>query len=426
VKIFNNPGAYYAMAAISPALLFVPVMSVFRGYFQGMQEMLPTAASQLIEQAVRVSVSLILAVALVPKGIKIAAAGGSLGTSAGPVAGVLALTVIYLIRRGGVRSRIMKDQNPERVKAGELLKTLAALAIPTTIGVSILPIMNIVDVLISMGRMQAAGFSEQEANSLYGLMSGFAAPIINIPMSLALSIALSLVPAVAAAKSTEDRGFLDTNIRMGLRTAMLIGVPCSFGLMLLARPIMMLIYPMKAESAAGAAACLAILGGGVIFLSVAQTMAGILQGLGKASLPVISLLAGVALKTVFTWFLAAVPSLNIDGAALGSTFGYLVIALLNLYYVKKLTNINFDIKLSVLKPLACGAVMGVAVTAVYYALAALLGGSLSCLLAICAGAAVYVAAVFKIGAIQTDEFSLISASGRLAAVFKRIKSWNGK
>ncbi|WP_312095476.1 polysaccharide biosynthesis protein, partial [Aminipila sp.] len=146
VKALGNPGAYYAMLSIAPALLFVPIMAVFRGYFQGMQEMGPTAVSQLTEQAVRVAIGLILAVMLVPKGLEYAAAGATVGTSIGPIAGVAILIVIYLYKKSKLPlSNETKDTSKE--SAGSILKTLAAIAVPITIGVSILPIMNIADVI---------------------------------------------------------------------------------------------------------------------------------------------------------------------------------------------------------------------------------------------------------------------------------------
>ena len=313
VNALKNPGAYYAMVSIAPALLFVPIMAVFRGYFQGLQQMEPTAVSQLVEQAVRVAVGLTLAVILVPKGIEYAAAGATVGTSVGPVAGVIMLVIIYYIRRKKLRLDIEKNQAAEKESAGKILGTLAAIAIPITIGVSILPIMNIVDVAIVMRRLQGVGFSPENANALYGQLTGMAGPVINIPMALALSIALSMVPAIAAANSVQDTDFLNMNVRLGLRTAMIIGVPCTFGLMTLAEPIMLLIYPLQAESASSAAPCLFILAVGIIFLSVAQTMAGILQGLGHPYVAVASLGTGVAVKAIATYILTGFPGLNVSG-----------------------------------------------------------------------------------------------------------------
>lgn len=421
VNALKNPGAYYAMVAIAPALLFVPIMAVFRGYFQGMQQMEPTAVSQLVEQAVRVAIGLSLAVILVPKGIEYAAAGATIGTSIGPIAGVIILVIIYYIRKHRLHREIQKNQAAEKESAGKILGTLAAIAIPITIGVSILPIMNIVDVMIIMRRLQDVGFTPSDANALYGQLTGMAGPIINIPMSLALSIALSMVPAIAAANSTRDTDFLNMNIRLGLRTAMIIGIPCTFGLMTLAEPLMLLIYPMQAESASSAAPCLFLLAIGIVFLCVAQTMAGILQGLGRPYVAVVTLGIGVAVKAVSTYILVGVPGLDVEGAAIGSSLAYLVVGILNFIAVKKYTGTTFDAKLSVWKPLLSGIVMSAAVLAVYYICRIIIGSSLSAALGVCAGAAVYGIMLLKTKAIETHEIKLLPKGEKLAGLLSKLK-----
>lgn len=418
VKALGNPGAYYAMLSIAPALLFVPIMAVFRGYFQGMQEMGPTAVSQLTEQAVRVAIGLILAVMLVPKGLEYAAAGATVGTSIGPIAGVAILIVIYLYKKSKLPlSNETKDTSKE--SAGSILKTLAAIAVPITIGVSILPIMNIADVIIVMRRLQSVGFTPAETNALYGQLTGMVGPVINLPMALALSMALSMVPAIAAAASINDTAFLKLNVRLGLRTAMIIGVPCSFGLMALSEPIMRLLYPLQAESAVNSAGCLFFLAIGVVFLCIAQTMAGTLQGLGRPGIAVWGLGIGFVVKCISTFILAGIPELNVEGAAIGSTLGYITIGLINFAAVKKLTGIRFDFTLSVWKPLISGAVMYVLVLASYQGLVGFIGNSLSTVIAIGIGAAVYGIMLLKIKAIEEHEIIMLPKGGALVKLLKK-------
>jgi stage V sporulation protein B len=421
VNALKNPGAYYAMVAIAPALLFVPIMAVFRGYFQGLQQMEPTAVSQLVEQAVRVAIGLSLAVILVPKGIEYAAAGATIGTSIGPIAGVIMLVIIYYIRKHRLHQEIQKNQAAKKESAGKILGTLAAIAIPITIGVSILPIMNIVDVMIIMRRLQEVGFSPADANALYGQLTGMAGPVINIPMSLALSIALSMVPAIAAANSTRDTEFLNMNVRLGLRTAMIIGIPCTFGLMTLAEPLMLLIYPMQAESASSAAPCLFILAIGIVFLCVAQTMAGILQGLGRPYVAVATLGIGVVVKAISTYILVGMPGLDVQGAAIGSSLAYLVIGILNFMAVKKYTGATFNVNLSVWKPLLSGIVMSAAVLAVYFICRNIIGSSLSAALGVCIGAAVYGIMLLKTKAIEIHEIKLLPKGEKLAGLLSKLK-----
>jgi len=412
-----HDNSYYAMIAIAPALLLIPMMSVYRGYFQGMQNMLPTALSQFTEQAVRVAVGLTLAVILVPFGIQYAAAGATLGTSVGPVVGILVIVIIYYTKKRKIFETVAESAGGEKESAGSILKTLAIIAAPVTIGVSIYPVMNLADMALVSRRLVFAGFSEDGANELYGQLTGFAGPIINVPMALALSMALSMVPAIAAAKSSKDIELLNINVKLGLRTSMIVGVPCSFGIIALYEPIMRLLYPMQVEGAVNAAGSLAILAAGIVFLCIAQTMAGVLQGLGKIGIAVLSLTVGFAVKCAATYYLT--PGLNIEGAAVGSVLGFITVAGISFAAVRFLTKIRFDFTLSVVKPLIAGAVMTALVFASYTGLAFLTGGRLATVISIFVGAAAYVIALVKIKAIVEEEIEMLPKGAKLIRLLKK-------
>ena len=420
VSYLGNVGAYYSMMAIAPALLFAPIMSVYRGYFQGYQDMGPTASSQIVEQIVRVGVGLILAVVLVSVSIQYAAAGAVAGGSIGPVFGTAFL--IWLYRKRKIRMEIGRVQPAhDRSETKAILKKLASIAIPITIGVSIWPMMNLMDLLFVMRRLQDVGFTVEASNALYGQLSGLAGPIINIPQALALSIALSLVPAISASKSAGDIAFLKQNVQLALRIAMIVGVPCSFGLIALAHPIMALLYPLQIESAQSATGCLIYLASGVIFIAVAQAMSGILQGLGKPSLSVYALIAGLLVKGVFTYVLTGMTELNVQGAAIGSSMGLAVVALLNLYYVKKETNIGFRYRQDVGKPLVCGLIMVIAVLACYFGISLIIESRLITLLAVVAGAVVYVVALIKLKVISHDEIKALPKGDLIEKILIKVK-----
>ncbi|MCI8630941.1 MAG: polysaccharide biosynthesis protein [Firmicutes bacterium] len=422
VDAMKNPGAYYALIAIAPALLLVPMMSVYRGYFQGMQEMMPTAASQIAEQGVRVAAGIALAVALMPRGAEFAAAGAAGGGSIGPVIGIIVLAIIYAVYRKRIVLDMAADRHTEKESAVSIIKTLAMIAIPITIGVSIQPIMNLGDTMFVMGRLQsAAGFTTEVAEDLFGALTGFAIPVINVPMAMALSMALAIVPAVSAASSIGDREALEGNIKLAFRTSMIIGVPCSLGLMCLAEPVIRLLFPLQAGSAPTAANCLFILSLGIVFLCAAQTMAGILQGIGKVSLAVWGIAAGFAVKCIFTYILTGRADLNVSGAAAATLAGYFVIAAFNFAAVKKCTDVRIDIGLSVVKPFVSGLVMSAAVLVIYRLCAEALGNSASTLISVAAGAFVYGAVLIKIKGIADDEIEKLPKGRLLVSLLRKLK-----
>ncbi len=421
VSAFGDPGAVLAMKAISPALLVVPIMSVYRGYFQGMQNMGPTATSQLIEQGVRVAVGLSLAVLWMKHGIEEAAAGATIGTSVGPVAGVLVLVLIYNKRRGRILASMEEDVSTSRESGKDILKSLLWIAVPITVGVSILPIINLGDLFVLMNRLSDSGFTLEEANILYGQLSGMVGPIINIPMALALSMALALVPAIASAKASTDLALLSRNIQLGFRMAMIVGVPCSFGLIILAKPIMTLLYPLEMASAINASGSLAYLAIGVIFLCIAQTMAGTLQGLGKPGVAVVGLSIGFLVKLLATYILAGIPSLNMEGAAIASSMAYATIGLFNLWAVKRITGIAFDRVQSVYKPLLSGVILFITAGIVYRIFDGLIGNSLACITAIFVAALVYVIVLLRIKGVTEEEIRRFPKGDKLASLLIKVK-----
>ncbi len=421
IEYFGDPGAYYALLAISPALLFVPIMAVFRGYFQGMQEMGPTAVSQLAEQATRVALGLTLAIMLVSSGIDKAAAGATIGTSIGPLVSILVLYIIYLKKRTSIKTRFEEDTHGEKESSGSIIKTLALIAVPITIGVSIMPIMNLGDLLFVIPRLKSIGYSVTYANSLYGQLTGMAIPVINVPMALALSMALAMVPAIAAANSVNNKSALENNIRLGMRMAMLIGVPCSLGIMSIARQVMLMLYPLQRESAESAADCLWILAVGVVFLCIGQTTAGILQGLGKPGLSVWGLLAGFVVKCISTYILTAMPSLNVKGAAWGSVLGFVTIGILNYIAVRKVTGIRHDLMLTFVKPILSGAIMYGADKLAYAGFNMVRPDSmLVTLIVICFAAAVYGLCILKSHAIAVEEIEMLPKGTKLAKLIRKL------
>lgn len=419
VNSLGNPKALFAMKAIAPALLFVPIMAAFRGYFQGMQNMKPTAASQIVEQLFRVAAGLSLSILLVIKGREFAAAGASFGATAGAVAGLASISAIYYYRRKSIHRQIHAGKRGSSDSTASILYKIFVIAVPVTIGAAIMPIMGTIDVAIVMKRLQASGYTEQAANSLYGQLTGMAGPLINFPQVLSMSIAMSLVPAIAGAFHKRDMDFVKYNVELGVRTSMLIGLPSALGLMVLAEPIMLLLYPMQKASAVSAASSLFILAFGVIFLSVVQTLTGVLQGLGKQMIPVINLLIGATAKIIITYTLTGIESINVRGAALGTVAAYILAATLNLIAVKRYTGVRFDVMITVVKPAVSVLIMSVCVLAIHRIALLPLGNALATLVAILVGGVVYVAMLFLTKSITEDEVLLLPKGKKLARIFRR-------
>lgn len=421
-ELVGNPGAFYAMRAIAPALLFVPIMAAFRGYFQGMQNMSPTASSQVFEQLFRVAFGLSLAFYLFPFGLEYAAAGASSGAAFGGLFGAIAIIIIYLKKKKEIDAGIRNGVVRAKESVGTILKKILVIAVPVTIGASIMPIMNLIDMALVMNRLQsAAGFTEEAATALYGQLSGMVGAIINFPQVLSMSIAMSLVPVISAAYKRRETAFLQKNVELGVRTSMLIGLPCAFGLMTLAEPIMLLLYPMQKASATSAAPCLFIMAIGVVFLSVVQTLTGILQGLGKPTIPVINLAIGAVAKIFCTYTLVGIPSINVKGAAFGTALAYAIAATLDFIAVKRYTNTKFNIGMTFIKPLLASAIMAVCVFGAYQVLNVVLGNSVATLASVLVGVLAYGVIILVTKGVTTEEVQMLPKGKKLAKLLEKVQ-----
>ena len=414
----GEPEAIYSMRSIAPALLFVPIMAAFRGYFQGQQDMTPTASSQVIEQAFRVVFGLSMAVILLPAGLKFAAAGASAGAAAGGFCGLIGIFAIYMRRRSVIRENCRNSLDGEPEAAKSILWKIVVIAVPVTIGAAIMPIMTNIDLAIVVRRLVQSGYSSAEANSLYGQLSGFSTPLINLPQVLTQAIAMSLVPAVASAFSAKDQEFLRYNTAFGIRTAMIIGMPCSVGLMVLSKPIMLLLYPAQQASAVNAAESLFILAFGAIFLSLVQTLTGILQGVKRQLIPVINLAIGAGIKVIITYVLTGIPSVNVKGAAAGTAAAYITAALLNYRAVRKYTGSRPNFSLTFGRPMLSAAIMGAIVWAIYSGLSLLTGNTVATMVSVFCGVVVYGFCILRFKGITPDEIKMLPKGAKIVAMLR--------
>ncbi len=409
--LIKNPNAYYSTLAIAPALFFVPIMSAFRGYFQGLQNMKPTAISQIIEQLGRVLLGLGLAFVLLDRGLEIAAAGATFGATAGAFFGAILTTYIYFLYKRNIKPG--REISKEVEGTGLIVKKLLTIAIPITIGAAVLPIMNFIDAGIVMRRLQAIGYSAKQSNSLYGQLTGMANPLINLPQVITAALQISLVPAVSHLVTKRDTKGLYETIEAGMRIALLIGLPAATGLVILAQPIMALLYPLQVESALSASKILSILGYGVIFLSLFQTLTGILQGLGKAFIPVRNLFFGAAVKLILSYILIGIPEINVKGAAIATVIGYGIAAVLNVIYIKNYTNMRLSVIDVFIKPVISVAVMGGTVKYLYGVLNNSLGNNISTLISVITGAIVYGLMLLITKTITEDDFEIMPGGDKL-------------
>lgn len=414
VGFIGYPGSYYSMLALVPALFAVPLLSAYRGFFQGTQDMTPIALSQIIEQIFRVGVGLYLAYAFVGKGLEEAAAGATFGASAGGVAALIFIYIIYIFSRKHIKEEIKTSKYNRTETVPNIIKKLLYIAVPITIGASIAPLMGNMDSFIVSNRLAAIGYTVEQYTDMFGELSGTAQTLINFPQVFSTAVAMSLVPAITESFTKKQTSKLNITANAGVKISLIIGLPSGMGLFLLAEPIIALLYAsLGPEKHASSGALLQIMAISVIFLTLVQAFTAILQSINKQFHPVKNLAIGLVVKIILSYILIGIPSVNIKGAAISTTISYLAVAVLNWLDINS-TNVRINIIQISARPLLSTAIMAIATFASFEFLKSFLGRqNLAVLGSIAVAGVVYIFCLFVTGAITKEDLDLIPKGEKL-------------
>ncbi|MDY0235863.1 MAG: polysaccharide biosynthesis protein [Gudongella sp.] len=422
VQYLGNENAYYALIALVPALFFVPIMSAFRGFFQGSQSMLPTALSQIVEQLFRVITGLSLTYILLNRGIPIAAGGASFGGSMGAIFGTIVIMWIYLRQKKDIQSEIDSTVKEREYSISNIVKDLLFIAVPITLGAAISPIMDTIDAALVLRRLQAINYTAAQANDLYGQLKGFAQTLINLPQVFSIAISMSLMPAISNANSRKSKTEVAELISTGLRLTLLIGLPAAFGLFVLAKPIVALLYfNNTAEVISVTGEILQYLALGVVFLTLVQALTAIIQGLGKPFIPVRNLLFGAITKIILTYYLTAIPAINVKGAAISTVVAFGIAASLNFIYIIKVVKADLELKKIFLKPLLSAFGMAIIARISYNLLYGFVGGAIATLGAVAIGGIIYFVLLIATGTLTEEDLSFLPKSKKLKKILNKFK-----
>lgn len=398
----SQPESQLGFQVIAPCVAIVCILSAFRGFMQGQQNMAPTAISQLIEQVGKVFISLPLAYFGARISIAHGAAGALLGITIVEALALVYMVILYFRRRGDFDALPqLSEEQPQ--SAGSLAMQLMTISVPITIGACIVPLSQFIDSAMLIDRMVASGMTMVQARPVYGLFTGLVIRLINIPTALALAVSMSLVPAISSARALEDYEGINRQSDLGMRFAFLIGLPCSIGMSLLSKPIVAFFYEetLTAEHLQIASELLSVSSLTVVLFTVVQATTSILQGLHKQRIPMYTLLAGVICKVALNYILVGIPGIGIHGAPISSIVCYTVSMLPNIYYVLKHGKVKLNWMGWIVRPGIATAAMGVVV----WGLRELLPmNRFLTLFEIAVGVVVYVVVALAVKAVSLNDF----------------------
>ena len=399
----------YSIKTLAPTLLIVSIMSVYRGYLQGLNIMVPTAVSQIIEQIFNAIFSVYLAWILVKQSIPLGAAGGTAGTGVGALAGLVIIIIYYQKEKKTIFKNIRFEQSGIAAETNrETLKNIVSTALPIIAGTAIFSMSNLIDVAMVMSNLRKSGaFTEEEAQALYGQLSGKYVTLTTMPVSISSAMAVTV----------GDRKVIKYKINLALKMAMIIAIPAAVGIGVLGDNILLMLFPSYPEGGvllkAGAVS--------IAFLSLCQIVTGVLQGIGKIYIPVIGALIGAIVKIILNSFLIEIPAINVVGAVISTDVCYLAAAAFDLIMLSRITGIRPYYGQILVKPAICSAVMGVSCIVFYKLFDIIFGNTISTLATIILAMGVYLVCMLLIRGITEKDFNSIPKGRSMVRIFKKLR-----
>lgn len=419
-NIIGSPDSYYTILTLSPTVFIVSVMSVFRGYFQGLGTTVPTALSQVIEQIFNAIFSIYLAYLLVGISLPLGAAGGTMGTGIGALAGLIYILMVFLNRKRYINRKLSKKTHKYRVESNrEIAIKIIKTAAPIIAGTAIFSMTNLIDMQMVNSRLTASkAFTDSQVTALYGQLTGKYVTLTTLPVSISTAIATAVLPSIASSMIQRDIKTVRKKIDVSLRLTMIISIPAAIGMGVLADEILLLLFPNYSDGGLllkwGALS--------IIFLALCQIITGILQGIGKVATPAKNAFIGSIIKIPINYFLISIPSINVIGAIISTTVCYLVASLLNFITLRKVTKIRPDYNGIFFKPAIASIVMGVFCYFSYkFIFYFSKSNAMSTLISIFIAIIVYLVSLAVIGGFKREDLSLLPMGRKLISILERYR-----
>ena len=423
----NNPLAAPACRVMSPAILFVAVLSVYKGYAQGYSNMVPSAISNIIEVLSKLVFGLGGAYVMIKLGydMPLVMAGAVGGVSFGALLSMLYLMLSkHILKRKVDKIYPITDLTPPPTRFQSVLKKFIWIAIPVTVGSLTSNLASTIDLAIVMRRLtEIPGVTTEVANTLYGAYSSMSQTVFNMPATIIISIGVSVLPAISAAFALNQKDRLNNTLNTAIKLCTLVAMPCSFGMTVLAGPILNLLYS-SAEDIAVATPPLAYLGMAFFFMCCAAVCTPLLQAVGKAMIPVVNIIIASVIKIICNYILVAIPDVGIDGAAISNIVLYVVLFALDFIALRRITKTRADIKSVYIKPLLGGILCGVVAWSGHAILSGVISDGLATIVAIGLAAVAYVGFILFSKTIKREDIEFLPKAKKIEKILEK-RNWIG-
>lgn len=430
-----EPMSALALKVLAPALLIVAIMGVFRGYFQGLGTMMPTAVSQIVEQIFVVIASLAGASVLFDYGVKVGsllhndlygaaygAAGGTLGPGVGALIGLFFLLFVFSAYQPKLKRQIKRDATRVEESYSQIFTILLMTIVPVILSTVVYNISSVLDQRIYNQVMISKGLEEIKSYN-WGVFTGKYKTLINIPIALASAMCASTVPTITKAMSRGESKLVKEKVSNVVRVTMMISIPCAVGLAILGRPVVDMLFSGEIDMAAK---MLHVGTVSIVFYSLSTLTNGILQGINQMKIPVRNAFIALVVHLGALYVMLEFMDLNIYAVVYANViFSFLMCILNGLAISKHLKYRQEKVKTFAI-PLLCATVMGVIVFISYRLLSMAMGTNLageivSVLVSTGIGVIVYFVLLVAFRGVTERELSAVPFGRVLVKVLKAIR-----
>ncbi|MBQ2088854.1 MAG: polysaccharide biosynthesis protein [Lachnospiraceae bacterium] len=429
--LLKTPMSVLALKVLAPTLFIVAILGVFRGFFQGLNTMMPSAFSQICEQILNAIVSVVAAYMLFSYGKKVGAvlgnpdnyaaaygaAGGTLGTLSGSILALGIVAFIYTAYRRRFKKKLVRDHSRTQESYGEVFRVLILTIVPVLLSTVVYSISTLIDQGVFKNIAVLQGYDAKTISEWWGVYSGQFIVLTNVPISIASSLAASCVPSLSTAYFAKDYDRVNHQINLATRFIMVIAIPSAVGMAVLGKALNLLLFADGDDTTM----YIMILGTISIALFALSTLTnGLLQGIDKMKIPVINSVIAILIHVIFLIILMEFFDLNIYAVVIANNIYGLVVCILNDIALKKYTSSSQNIEKTYIIPAISSLVMGVSVYVIYKLCYTLLhSNAVSTIFSIVVGVAVYGILLLKMKGLTENELMRMPKGNLIVSLCKK-------
>ena len=432
------PSTIPVLRMFAPTVFFFGILGVLRGFFQADQNMAPTSVSQILEQIANALVSIgaawlfmhYLAGPSSHEQAVFGAMGSALGTGSGVLAALVFMSFLYIRNQRWFRERIESDRTGRLTPWGPVLRDTILVITPFILSGFILNLTTTVNQTIYTNIMIRAKHADEVAvSTAYGIFSNKAVVISNIPISIATALATAVIPNISAAYARFDMEETRRRVITAVRIVLVVALPCTAGLIVLARPVTMLLFPQW-ESLDLASLLLALLAVTVVLYSVSTITNAALQSIGRMSLPLVSAGFALIIQTIVLVLLLNLTHMGIYSLVVVSILYSALIFIMNQFFLIRYLDLKADMIILFVKPFVSTVIMGIVCRMVYSVCSSMLMRTgrglyfcnlLSLVPAIGAAVIVYFFILIRIGTLSEEDILTFPKGQLFLNAFKKLK-----